>query len=50
MDIYSLSESLLGILPQESTYLYSILTLILCIAIIFVILSPFIILLKLGGK
>jgi len=50
MGLYELSVSLLGTLPQEATYLYSIFALLLGILAVFIILIPFIILIKVGGK
>lgn len=50
MNLYDLSVDILGELPQSSEYLYSILTLLLCILAIFVIVAPFILIIKIGGK
>ena len=50
MALYDLACDILGELPQSAEYLYSILTLLLCILALFVIISPFILLIKIGGK
>ena len=50
MALYDLAVDILGELPQSSEYLYGILTLFLCILYLFVIISPFILLLKIGGR
>ena len=51
MNLYNLSESILGTLPTEFTFLYGLLTFILACISLCLLISPFILIFKmLGGK
>lgn len=51
MNLYDLSVSILGILPSEFNFLYGLLTFLLAIITILIIISPFVLVIKLlGGK
>lgn len=46
MDLYNLSEMILGTLPSEFSFLYGLLTFILSILSICLLLSPFVLIFK----
>ena len=51
MNLYNLSQAILGSLPVEFNFLYGLLTFILAILSIMVLISPFVLVIKLiGGK
>lgn len=51
MNLYNLSQAILGTLPSEFTFLYGLLTFILAIITVLVLISPFVLLIKLlGGR
>lgn len=51
MNLYDLSVSILGTLPDEFTFIYGLFTFILAVCSVFLLLSPFILIFKLmGGK
>ena len=49
MNLYSLSEAILGTLPTEFTFLYGLLTFILAVLSILLLLFPFVLIFKLMG-
>lgn len=49
MELYSLAQSILGVLPSEWNILYGLLTFILAIIGIVIIISPIILVIKLVG-
>lgn len=51
MNLYSISELILGTLPMEFEFLYGLLTFVLAIVSIILVISPFLLILRmLGGK
>ena len=51
MNLYALSELILGTLPSEFTFLYGIFTLILGVISVLILILPFILIIRLlGGK
>ena len=51
MNLYNLSEAILGTLPNEFTFLYGLLTFILACITLCLLISPFVLIFKiLGGR
>ncbi len=51
MNLYAISEAILGTLPTEFTFLYGLLTFIMAVLSVLLLLSPFVLIFKLlGGK
>ncbi len=51
MNLYNLSVAILGNLPSEFTFLYGLLTFILAVISVLVLISPFVLVIKLiGGR
>lgn len=51
MNLYDLSVAILGTLPSEFTFLYGLLTFILAIVSVCLLISPFVLVIKmLGGR
>lgn len=51
MNLYSISQAILGTLPSEFTFLYGLLTFIIAVLSVLLLLFPFVLVFKLmGGK
>ena len=49
MNLYGISTTILGTLPEEFTFLYGLLTFILAVCSVLLLISPFIFIFKLMG-
>ena len=51
LELWELTKQIVGVLPAEYEFVYFIVLVFLCMALVFVLVSPFVLLIKLiGGR